>query len=346
MSRPLYFFTTLLAASMVFASAFAADLGYSNKSYVDTSAPEVFAVKPPAILMPTDTTPAWLNKMGTPPVFMRANDANNSKNQSQIEQAADKAKDTQSSEPAAEVEAEYIPAVVPNYIEAGINYYNVTNNFGNSFGQFINVQYQTDPWNRWSAGVQHARAFRDEGQAASIGNTHIFNKDWYSDVAASIGSSATFLTRYRVDGSLSRRWLDAGNFITTVGGTWDKANDIYSDRTLRLSAAYYFPSAWVVQAGFNLNHSNPGGVFAPSGFGALTYGFQGRYFLTGRYGFAREAYQLLNSGNIVNSFNSQTIGGNWRQWVGADWGFNLGVELYNNPFYTRTGGIVSVFKEF
>jgi YaiO family outer membrane protein len=222
----------------------------------------------------------------------------------------------------------------------------VTNNYGNSFGQFVNVQYQTDPWNRWTAGLQQASAFKDQGQSASIGNTHIFNRDWFSDVSASLGSPASFLTRYRVDGALSRRWLEAGNFITTVGGTWDKANDIYSDRTLRLSAAYYFQSPWVVQAGFNLNSSNPGNVIAPSGFGAVTYGFQGRYFITARAGFAREAYQLLNSGNIINSFNSQTLGVNWRQWLGPDWGINLGSEVYSNPFYTRTGGTFSVFKEF
>jgi YaiO family outer membrane protein len=292
-----------------------------------------YAVKEPAVLLPTDTTPAWLNKMASPPVFLK---------QKEAEPSPVSAQEQANAKPQA---ARYVPPVVPNYMEVGINYYNVTNNFGNSFGQFANVQYQSDPWNRWLFGVQHAQAFKDDGYAASIGNTHVFNEDWYSEAGASIGSPANFLTRYRVDGSLSRRWLENRNFISTLGFTYDEAIRGYSDRTGRISFAYYFLNAWAVQAGFNLNVSNPGSVVAPSGFTALTYGFQGKYFLTGRIGLAREAYQLFNT-NVNNRFDSQTYGISWRQWIGQDWGFNLGSEMYRNPFYTRTGGTVSVFREF
>ena len=236
--------------------------------------------------------------------------------------------------------------MLPNYIEAGINYYNVTNGYGNSFGQFVNVQYQLDPWNRLSSGVQHAQAFHDSGESFSLGDTHIFDEDWYGDIGGSVASNATFLPKYRVDASLSRKWLDERNFITTVGVTWDEADKTYVDHTLHLGVAYYFPSAWVIQAGVNINDSTPGSVIAPSAFTALTYGYQGHYFLTGRVGVAREAYEILNSGDIQNSFNSQTIGTNWRQWVGDDWGFNLGTEFYTNPYYNRIGGTASVFKEF
>ncbi len=309
----------------------------------DVSEAQIFAINDPAITMPTDTTPAWLNKMASPPVFLRKNEAQNPNDKPPEDQNAQSANAAVST-PA--TDSEYIPPLIPNYIEAGFNYYNVTHNYGNSFGQFVNAQYQTDPWNRWSAGLQHAQAFHDQGEAASLANNHTFNEDWYSDVGVSVGSPASFLTRYRGDASLSRRWLENRNFITSLGFTYDKANKTYSDRTIHLNFAYYFLSPWVIQTGFNLNDSTPGNVIAPSAFIALTYGYQGKYFLTARYGFAHEAYQLLNSGNIQNSFTSHTMGANWRQWLGSDWGFNLGTEFYINPYYTRTGGIVSVFKEF
>ena len=284
-------------------------------------------------VIPGDTKPAWLTNTPQPPVFLSPSDVGNNP-------AA-----PQPPVPAAS-KAAYVPATVPNYIEAGVNFYDVTNNYGNSFGQFVNVQYQTDPWNRWSGGIQHAQAFHDSGESVSLGNTHVFDEDWYSDLGGSVASSATFLPRYRVDASLSRKWLDNRNFITTLGVTYDAADETYVDHTLHFGVAYYFTSPWVIQAGVNINDSTPGNVIAPSAFWAATYGYEKRYFLTGRYIIAREAYQILHSGNINNSFTSHTLGGNWRQWVGADWGFNLGGEFYTNPYYDRTGVIVSVFKEF
>ena len=240
----------------------------------------------------------------------------------------------------------YVPYTLPNYAEVGIDYYKVTHDFGDTFGQFANVQYQSDPWNRWSFGVQHAEAFHDDGQAISFGNTHIFNENWYTDIGIGFGSSASFLTQYRVDADINRAWLPRRNFITTVGISWDQAAKIYEDKALLLSAAYYFQDPWVVQAGVKLNDSTPGDVFSPSGFAAVTYGKQKHYLITGRVGIAHEAYQLIGPAALQNAFNSESLGVTLRQWCGEDWGFNAGTELYHNPFYNRTGGVLSVFKEF
>lgn len=345
---------------------------------------------------PIDTTPAWLNSMSSPPVYLP-------------NEPAPVIVPAPAAVPAAPAETAYVPATVPNYAEAGINYYSVTNKYGNGFGQFVNAQYQTDPWNRWSAGVQHAHAFHDNGDAIGIGNTHVFDEDWYSDIGASFSptgffypkSSAgistnrnptsSFYPKYRIDASINRKWLEGRNFITTLGFGYDRSRPamvghtytstliiapgapmvvtknssdktVYSDRNIFVAATYYFPEPWVVQAGVKLNDSMPASVISPSAFAAVTYGMQKHYLISGHYTIANEAYllsredgdtviigpdtEIVDSHNTIRSYVSNTVGVNWREWVGEDYGFNLGAEYYVNPYYSRTGGIVSVFKEF
>ena len=98
--------------------------------------------------------------------------------------------------------------------------------------------------------------------------------------------------------------------------------------------------------GARTDRTSPGGDFGYSTFAALTHGYNKQYFLTGRVGYGREAYQLLSGNRIVNKFNSHNFGLNWRHWLGDDWGYNLGSEYYKNPTYHRLGGTASVFKEF
>ena len=226
-------------------------------------------------------------------------------------------------------------AFPPSYVEAGLQSFNVSDGFGNGFGQFIAAQIQADARNRWTGQIQHQNAFGDSGFSAALGNIHVFNPDWYSDVGVAVGSDANFLPQFRVDAAINRKWLEGRNLITTAGITYSQAQETYSDQALFLGAAYYFPTPWVIQGGVRFDVSSPGGVFAPSAFGALTYGYQGRYLITGRYGIGRQAYQLLGPQKIVNSFIGHDAGLTWRQWVGYDWGFSLGADFATNTNYTR-----------
>jgi YaiO family outer membrane protein len=240
----------------------------------------------------------------------------------------------------------YVPVTGPNYVEAGINVHNVSNNVGDWFGQFITGQYQTDEKNRWNVYLQNQKAFHDNGTFLSVGNTHTFNDRWYSQAALGVGTDTSFLPRVRGDASLSRRWLDQGNLVTTGGVSFTKASETYTGYGLFAGASYYFNGPFVLQGGVRVEMSNPGQVISNSEFIALTYGYQKSFYLTASAGIAHEAYQILNSGSINNEFNSHTFSLSWRQWLGEDWGFNLAGEYYKNPFYDRTGTIVSVFKEF
>lgn len=242
--------------------------------------------------------------------------------------------------------ATYVPITGPNYIEAGLNLHSVTHNQGNWWGQFINGQYQTDPDNRWNAGLLHQKAFQENGYFLSGGNTHLFDDTWFSDVGIGVGTNASFLPAFRGDAAINRRWLEGKNLITTAGLNFSKAQDTYTNYGALLAFSYYFPAPWILQGGVNLGISNPGQVVSNAEFLALTYGYQKNFYITGKVGIAHEAYQLLGGGNITNAFNSHNASLNWRQWLGEDWGYNLGAEYYKNPYYKRNGGVVSVFKEF
>lgn len=241
---------------------------------------------------------------------------------------------------------EYVPITGPNYVEAGVNFHNVSNNQGDWFGQFITGQYQTDKKNRWNLYLQHQKAFKDDGFYIAGGNTHTFDETWFSDAAIGFGTDAAFLPAFRADAAINRRWLEGGPLVTTAGINFSKAQDKYTNYGVLLAFSYYFPAPFVLQGGVNLGLSNPGQVVSNAEFIALTYGYQKQFYLTGKVGIAHEAYQLLGTTSITNAFNSQNAGINWRHWLGEDWGYNLASEFYKNPYYHRTGGIVSVFKEF
>jgi YaiO family outer membrane protein len=249
--------------------------------------------------------------------------------------------------PAASQSAPYVPVTSPNLIEAGVNYHAVSDDQGNWFGQFIAAQYQSDPWNRWYLQLQQQQAFKDQGSNITIGNNHVFNEDWSSFVSAGVSTDASFLSKYRADASLSRKWLEGRNFVTTGGITLSKAEAVYTEKSLFFDVVYYTSTPWILQAGVRYGLSDPGSVASYSGYGAVTYGYNKNYFITLKAGGAHEAYQLLGNGNsIVNAFDSLNASLNYRKWIEDNWGFNIGTEFYRNPVYNRLGGTASLFYEF
>jgi YaiO family outer membrane protein len=243
-------------------------------------------------------------------------------------------------------------AVLPNYVEAGINYSSVSRNQGDWFGQGIRGEIQTDPNNRWKAEYLHQRQFKDSGHYFSIGNVHSFNPDWYSDISVGTSTGGFFFPTYRVDAFLNKKWLEKRNFLTTIGYGHFQSRDIYADDSLYFGTTYYFHPYWIFENGVRFNLSSPGSVTSASGFVALTNGRVSNYFVTVRYGYGREAYQLIGPGNLLSDFYSHNMALIWRQWMlkdwgyDNDWGFNTRIEYYTNPNYHRLGTYLGVFKEF
>lgn len=232
-------------------------------------------------------------------------------------------------------------------LEGGGNYHAVSNDFGDWSGQYLKGELQFDKNNRWNAELLNQREFGDTGQYGAIGNTHIFNEDWYSVINVGAGINGDFLPRHRVDAFINRKWMAQRQLVTTLGIGEYKAMDSHDDKSLFLGTSYYAQTIpWIFEAGIRFNQSDPGNVNSISQFVAVTQGRDKEHFITLRYGFGKEAYQIISSGQTLSEFNSQEVSLQLRKWVGSNWGFNTRAEYYDNPNYNRAGITFGIFKEF
>jgi len=231
-------------------------------------------------------------------------------------------------------------------VEGGIKYYNVNEGFADTYGAYVRGVIDQPGKNVWYGEVVYLDRFDDTGTFFSIGNTHTFNDRYYSNVAVGTSIGGFFWPSFRVDASLSRKWFPEQNFVSTLGVGYYNAKDEHSDKSLLLEGAYYFDSPWIVQAGVRLNESDPGSVFSPSGYAAVTYGTDKVRYITARYGFGQQGYQALTSPAFFVDFPFHEFRLTWREWVARDWGFNLVGHDFESPPYDERGFELGLFKEF
>jgi YaiO family outer membrane protein len=232
-----------------------------------------------------------------------------------------------------------------NYVESGGSYETLTNGFGRWDGGYIRGVYKEGK-NVFNGEVNGQQEFGDSGTYFAVGDTYTFNPDWYG--ALTVGSSAEgfFWPRIRVDGFLNKKWLGRKQWVTTAGYGYFEAKDVHRNHYLYLGSTYYFTKPWIVEEGMYFNISNPGTVFAPAGFVAVTQGHNRRQYITVRAGLGEEGYQLVGPTVTLTQFESQTFSVTWRRWLGPSWGLNLVADYYHNPFYMRGGSTFGFFKEF
>jgi YaiO family outer membrane protein len=237
------------------------------------------------------------------------------------------------------------PKQLTNFVEAGSDYLGLDNNFGSWAGGYARGVV-TKGSNIWSAEVNGQREFGDAGVYFAAGDTYNFNPDWYG--SATVGSSVGgfFWPRFRADGFINKKWMARKQLITTFGLGYYAAKDVHRDHSFFVGSTYYFTKPWILEEGIRFNVSNPGSVFSPAGFVAVTQGRNQRHYLTFRAGFGKEAYQLVGPTVTLTNFDSQTFTFTWRQWLGTNWGINMVGDSYHSPFYARGGASFGFFREF
>lgn len=232
-------------------------------------------------------------------------------------------------------------------IEAGIGHHSLTAGYPNWNSQFVRGTYASDAKNTWTGEVANMRQFGDRGVLFVLGNTHVINDDWYASTALATSAGGFFQPRYRGDLTINRKFLEARNLVIGVGLSSIKAKDEHRDLALLLNAAYYFASPWVLEAGVRINRSNPGNVVADYYNVAVTYGRDKERYISVRFATGREGYQLVSDvGSALANFSSSDALVTWREWVSRDWGFQVRVGSYSNPYYRRLGGELSLFRDF
>lgn len=232
-------------------------------------------------------------------------------------------------------------------LEAGIGFHSLTAGYPNWNSQFVRGTYAPDAKNTWTGEMANMRQFDAKGVLFVLGNTHVINDDWYMSTALATSTGGFFLPRYRADLTINRKFLEPRNLVIGAGLSSIKAKDEHRDLALLINAAYYFEAPWVIEAGARINRSNPGRVIANYYNVAVTYGRDKERYISLRLAAGREGYQLVNdAGSALADFASHDALLTWREWVGRDWGFQLRVGAYKNPYYRRVGGEFSLFKDF
>jgi YaiO family outer membrane protein len=237
------------------------------------------------------------------------------------------------------------PKLLTNYVESGGDYLQLTNGYGSWSGGYLRGVYE-EKTNVWNGEINGQREFGDAGVYLALGDTHTFSEDWYG--ALTVGSSAGgfFWPRFRTDAFVNRKLLAKRQLITTLGYGYYDAKDVHRNQYVYAGSTYYFTKPWVVEEGLYLGISNPGAVFAPSGFVAVTEGRDKHHYVTIRTGVGEEGYQLVGPTVTLTKFESQELSGTWRKWIGRSWGFDWVGDFYHNPYYSRGGVTVGLFKDF
>lgn len=179
-----------------------------------------------------------------------------------------------------------------------------------------------------------------------MGDTYTFSDDWFGSLALGVGDGAFYLPKYRVDASVSRKLLDQRNLVASVGAGYYNAPDGHVDRSLSLSAAYYFDAPWIAEAGIRFNHSNPGAIRTTQQFVAATYGRDKQDLVTARYGWGAEGYLATTTSTQLVNFRSKEFTIAWRHWFSPSTGWLLGANRYENPSYNRRGVNIGLFHSF
>jgi len=237
-------------------------------------------------------------------------------------------------------------APVTGFVDAGIGHANLTGNNSDWNDQYLRGGLHLTPNDYISSELSHQSHFGEQGTFAGVGYTRTFNEDWYGFLSGGTSTGSFFLPRYRIDGNLYRKLLEKKNLVVSIGFTYYRAREIYTDKTLLLGATYYFESPWIIQLGARLNRSDPGSVRSNRGVAAITYGRNKDQYITLTYDTGREAYQLTGGSTLLSDFTSHETSLTWRKWITKLWGVNVRGVYYDNPFYKRKQIEGGIFVEF
>jgi YaiO family outer membrane protein len=195
--------------------------------------------------------------------------------------------------------------------------------------------------------------FGGTGWFGTIGWTRTLSENWYAQISAGASVGGFFLNRYSTDGVINRKLLKRRQLVVSVGAGFDQSKTADNDLRWQAGAAYYFNFPVVLQGGFLWTHSNPGDILARVQYLAATEGHDKEHFVSLRYEWGREGYEVVGPTNstaprpnVLFDFPEHTATATWRQWIGPNWGVNFNIEQHQEPAYHRFGGTAGVFLDF
>lgn len=231
------------------------------------------------------------------------------------------------------------------WLQAEGYYHHVTNDFGDWKGVAFRAVVPSGFRNIWYGDLLIQEAFEDGGVYAVVSNRHVFSPSWFSFASLGGGTGDFYFPDLRADAGVGRAWGASKTLVTTLGATYINSKDVYEDFALSATVASYHPGV-TFEVGGRLNWSWPDAVGSERIFGAVTLGRERQRLIVVRVGTGTEGYQLTGDVETQRRFSSTAVYVNWRQWLNRRVGIFAGGEWYDNPFYTRTGVTLGVFRHW
>lgn len=240
------------------------------------------------------------------------------------------------------------PSALPRgELEAGGIYYDLDRDFSRTAGAYARGRMRVGDRDQLAAELVQLDRFDDDGLFVGVGAVHDFDDRWYGRLNLGTSAGGFFWPEFRLDSSLSRKWLSDKRLVSTFGISYFDARDAHTDVGYTAEASYYAPRSWVLQAGVTVNRSNPGGILSASGYGAVSHLERGRRIVSLRVGGGQQAYQALT---VEPRFEVDVpffdVRVTWKQWIGSRWGFNAVAGSYHSDTFDQRGVEVGVFAEF
>ncbi len=245
----------------------------------------------------------------------------------------------------------------PGYIEVGGSHSALT--AGNSdWNDFYARAMLSGGRNIFTGELTREARFGDSGWFGDLGLTRTLSENWFAQLSAGGSAGGFFLPKFRTDALISRKLLPRRQLVVSAGGGYDQSRTFAHDWRALVEGAYYFNYPVILQGGLMWTHATPGNILARTQYVAASQGHDKEHFVSLRYEWGREGYEVIaqpttvtpvfvpSSQGVLFDFPVRTITGTWRQWIGPNWGLNFNLEQHQEPAYHRIGGTVGVFLDF
>lgn len=234
----------------------------------------------------------------------------------------------------------------PGYIEFGGSRSDLTKPQPHWTDAYLRGVVNLSPANSFSLEADRQQRFGDTGYWGSIGLTHSFTSNLYTNAYVGSSIGGLFLPKFRFDGFVNYKLLPEKQLVANLGFGYDKAKTANSADRFIAGATYYFNLPLIIQGGAEFTRANPGSILAKTYNLAVTEGREKEHYITFRAEVGREGYEVVNVGNTLVDFPIHIYSGTWRQWIGPGWGFNFNFEREINPYYNRNGATLGIFFDF
>jgi YaiO family outer membrane protein len=240
----------------------------------------------------------------------------------------------------------------PGYIEVGGGHSALTHNRP-AWNDFYLRGAVSGGRNTFTGEVTREDRFGDSGWLLDLDLVRTLSENWFAEVSVGGSAGGFFLNKFQTSGLINRKLLRRRQLVATAGMGFDQSKTADHDVRASVGAAYYFEYPIVLQGGLSWTHANPGDILARTQYLAATWGHQKELFVSLRYEWGREGYEIIGAPTpllpvfaVAENFPEHTVTATWRQWIGPNWGLNFNVEQHQEPTYHRIGGTLGVFLDF